>query len=46
MKPRQPYRPIGENLDPSGSDKAAGQPPLPRSEDDDPAHDASAAPDD
>ena len=47
MDPRQPYRPIGENPDPSDDDPTPDSlPPLPRSEDDNPAHDASAAPDD
>ena len=47
MDPRKPYRPIGENPDPSDGDVTPDrQPPLPRSEDDDPAHDSSAAPDD
>ncbi len=47
MNPRQPYRPIGDNPDPAGGEKPTGPlPPLPRSEDDDPAHDESAAPDD
>ena len=47
MDPRQPYHPIGENPDP-GADGTPSSPlpPLPRSEDDDPAHDDSAAPDD
>jgi hypothetical protein len=47
MIPRQPYRPIGDNPDPSQGDAVpAERPPLPRSDDDDPAHDESAAPDD
>ena len=47
MDPRKPYRPIGENPDPDGKGSPPGSlPPLPRSEDDDPAHDESAAPDD
>ena len=48
MEPRRPYRPIGENPDPSETGTQAETPhePLPRSEDDDPAHDAGAAPDD
>jgi hypothetical protein len=47
MDPRSPYRPIGENPDPSADDVTSESvPPLPRSEDDDPANDESAAPDD
>ncbi|WP_426166087.1 hypothetical protein [Sandarakinorhabdus sp. DWP1-3-1] len=47
MDPRKPYRPIGENPDPAGGDpEPEDLRPLPRSEDDDPAHDSSAAPDD
>jgi hypothetical protein len=45
--PNAPYRPIGENPDPcSGDAGSSEQPPLPRSDDDDPADDESAAPDD
>ena len=47
MNSRKPYHPIGENPDPDADDTPPpALPPLPRSEDDDPAHDDSAAPDD
>lgn len=53
MDPREPYRPIGENPDPTREPPAPvddpapdSTNPLPRSADLNPAHDASAAPDD
>lgn len=46
MNPRQPYRPIGENPDPASHPDSGDTPSLPHAEDDDPAHDESAAPDD
>ena len=45
--PRDPYRPIGDNPDPSDHATAPdGTMPLVHADDDDPAHDDSAAPDD
>ncbi len=46
-EPRTPYRPIGENPDPATvAPEPADLPPLVHADDDDPAHDSSAAPDD
>jgi hypothetical protein len=46
MMPRQPCHALGENGDAATDTGSAAQLSQPRSDDDDPAHDESTAPDD